>query len=69
MSRAQARKNVDMEEYEKSMEGIYSSCVCSSTIDESPQAYKASADIVDAIKDIVDIVDHLRPIYNFKAKE
>lgn len=69
MSRAQARKNVDMEEYEKSMEGVYSSCVCSSTIDESPQAYKASADIIDAIKDTVDIVDHLHPIYNFKAKE
>ena len=69
MSRAQARKNVDMEEYEKSMEGIYSSCVCSSTIDESPQAYKASTDIIDAIKDTVDIVDHLHPIYNFKAKE
>lgn len=69
MSRAQARKNVDMEEYEKSMEGIYSSCVCSSTIDESPQAYKASVDIIDAIKDTVDIVDHLHPVYNFKAKE
>ena len=69
MSRAQARKNVDMDEYKKSMEGIYSSCVCKSTIDESPQAYKASSDIIDAIKDTVDIVDHLRPIYNFKAKE
>ena len=68
MSRSQARKTVDMDDYQKSMEGIYSSCVCNATIDESPQAYKNAADIVDAIGDTVDIIDHLRPVYNFKAK-
>lgn len=68
MSRSQARKTVDMEDYKKSMDGIYSSCVCNATIDESPQAYKNSLDIVNAIGDTVDIIDHLHPIYNFKAK-
>ena len=68
MSRSQARKTVDMDDYQKSMEGIYSSCVCNATIDESPQAYKNAADIVDAIGNTVDIIDHLRPVYNFKAK-
>ena len=69
MSRSQARKTVDMEDYKKSMDGVYSSCVCNATIDESPQAYKSSLDIVNAIGDTVEIIDHLHPIYNFKAKD
>lgn len=68
MSRSQARKTVDMDDYQQAMEGIYSSCVCNATIDESPQAYKNAADIVDAIGGTVDIIDYLRPVYNFKAK-
>lgn len=65
-SRAQARKTISMEEYKASMEGIYSSCINKSTIDESPMAYKDINTIKEAIKDTVEIKCHLKPIYNYK---
>ena len=49
------------------MSGIYSSTVNQSTIDESPMAYKPAQEIVDNIKDTVDITCIIKPIYNFKA--
>ncbi|MDI9497009.1 MAG: RtcB family protein [Bacillota bacterium] len=69
MSRAQARARLNMEEYRASMAGIYTTSVNESTIDEAPMAYKALEDIVDVIRDTVDIIDILKPVYNFKAAE
>ena len=51
------------------MKNVYSSSVCSSTLDEAPMAYKPMQSIVDAIQETVDIQNIIRPIYNFKAKE
>lgn len=67
MSRGTAKEKVDLEEFKKSMEGIYSTSVCRSTIDESPMAYKSIDEIVDNIEDSVELVDIIKPIYNFKA--
>ena len=67
LSRMAAKKEITLEEYKKSMEGIYSTSVHSSTIDESPFAYKPKELIVDAMKDSVDVVHELKVIYNFKA--
>ena len=67
MSRSAARKNINFKDYQKAMEGIYSTSVCESTIDESPFAYKSIDDIIDPIKEAVDIIDIMKPIYNFKA--
>lgn len=67
LSRSKAKDNVSMEEFTESMKGIYSSSVCESTIDESPMAYKPMDEIIQNIKDTVDIVDIIKPIYNFKA--
>lgn len=67
MSRSQAKDLVDMQEFEESMNGIYSSSVCTSTIDEAPMVYKPMAEIMENIKDTVDIIDVIRPVYNFKA--
>ena len=39
------------------------------TIDEAPMAYKPMEEIVQCIQDTVEIVDIIRPIYNFKAAE
>ena len=67
LSRTAARKELSLEEYRQQMEGIYTTCVTESTIDEAPGAYKAREDIIGPIAEAVDIVDELKPIYNFKA--
>lgn len=68
MSRKQAFDTLKMSDFEKSMSDVYSTSVCQETIDESPMAYKPMQEIVDAISDTVDIIDIIKPIYNFKAK-
>ncbi len=69
MSRAKAKKAIDMEAYKASMQGIYTTSVNESTIDEAPMAYKSLDDIIDVIRDSVDVIDVMRPVYNFKASE
>ena len=69
MSRSKAKENISLEEFEKSMNGIYTTSVQKSTIDESPMAYKPPKEIIDNIKDTVEIVDIIKPINNFKASE
>jgi len=68
MSRNEARKTFELAEYQKSMEGIYSTSVNKATIDECPMAYKPMEEILKHIHDTVEVIDILRPIYNFKAK-
>ncbi|MCD3216888.1 RtcB family protein [Clostridium botulinum C] len=67
MSRRVAKENVNMQKFKNSMKDIYSTCVTENTIDESPMAYKPIQEIVDNIKDTVDIIEIVKPIYNFKA--
>lgn len=69
MSRSQAKATLDMDEYARTMEGIYTTSVCEQTLDEAPMAYKSLDDIIDVIRESVDIVDIMRPVYNFKAAE
>lgn len=68
MSRKMAKASVTLEEYETAMRGIYTTCVCKGTIDESPMAYKTMEDIVANIGPTADIEAHILPIYNFKAR-
>ena len=58
---------MSLEDFKESMQGIYSTSVVESTIDEAPAVYKPMDEIVKNIQDTVDIVDNIRPIYNFKA--
>lgn len=69
MSRSKAKETVSLEEFERSMQGIYTTSVNRSTIDESPMAYKPIEEIVANIQDTVEIVKIIKPIYNFKASE
>ena len=69
MSRSKAKEHLSMDEFADSMNGIYTTSVNESTIDEAPQAYKPMEEIITAITDTVDIVDIIKPIYNFKASE
>lgn len=67
LSRSDAKNSISMAEYKKSMEGIYTTSVNSSTIDESPMAYKNPDEIIKAIEETAEIIDIIKPIYNFKA--
>ena len=69
MSRRAARETLSMEEYQATMSGIYTTSVNAATLDKAPMAYKSLEDIVDVIRDSVDIIDIMKPIYNFKASD
>ena len=68
MSRNKAKETLKLEEFKESMKNVYSTSVVSETIDEAPFAYKPMQEIIDNIKDTVEIEKIIRPIYNFKAK-
>ena len=57
-----------MDEYKQSMKGIFSTSVNNSTLDEAPQAYKPMNEIINAMDDAVEVLEIIKPIYNFKAK-
>lgn len=69
MSRSKAFRELTMEEYKKTMEGVYTTSVNEHTLDEAPMAYKSLEDIIDVIKESVDVIDVMKPIYNFKASD
>ena len=67
MSRSEAKAKLDLEEYRREMAGVYTTSVSEATIDEAPMAYKAPEDVVGVIAETVDVIEILKPIYNFKA--
>ena len=69
MSRTKAKELVSLEAFERSMDGIYTTSVNQSTIDEAPMVYKTLDEIVENIKDTVDVLAIIKPVYNFKASE
>lgn len=69
MSRRQAKETITLDEFKKSMKGIYSTTVNKSTLDECALAYKPIDEIINNIQDTVEIIDIIRPVYNFKASE
>ena len=56
-----------MDKFRSAMEGIYTTSISLSTLNESPMAYKPLEEIHDNIKDTVEVVERIVPIYNFKA--
>lgn len=69
MSRMKAKATLNMNEYKEMMSGIYTTSVCEKTLDEAPMAYKRLEDIIDVIKESVEVIDVMKPLYNFKASE
>lgn len=67
LSRASAKREISIADYEKSMSGIYTTSVNEFTLDESPMAYKPMDEIISCIGDTVDILKVIKPVYNFKA--
>lgn len=66
MSRGQAKRELDMEEFKESMSGVYTSSVSEATIDEAPMAYKPMEEIIKHIGPTVDVLDILKPKFNIK---
>lgn len=69
MSRREAKEVLDVDKYKETMKDVYSTSVNESTIDEAPFVYKPMEEILENIKDTVDVVNIIKPIYNFKAGE
>ena len=69
MSRTKAKNSLSMEEYKEAMKGVYTTSVNEQTLDEAPMAYKSLEDIIDVIRESVDVIDVMKPIYNFKASD
>ena len=66
-SRTKAKEVLTMEEFKKSMKGVHSTCISTGTLDESPMAYKNRDEIKELITPTAEIIDHLIPLYNYKA--
>lgn len=69
MSRKDTFETLSMEDYKREMEGIYTTCVIKATLDESPMAYKSIDEICEQINPTAQIIDRIKPLYNFKAAE
>lgn len=67
LSRTEAKEKLSLEDFKSSMEGIYSTSVSKKTLDESPDAYKSIESILDSLDETVDVIDVIKPIYNYKA--
>ncbi len=67
MSRSKAKKTVNLDEYKKSMQGIYSSCVNKNTLDESPMVYKNAKLIESLIQPTAEVLYKIKPVLNIKA--
>lgn len=66
MSRAQAKKQIEMVDFRQTMSGVFSTSICEATLDESPMAYKPTEEILELIKPTVDIISMIRPKLNIK---
>ena len=66
LSRTQAKDTLSMKEYKQRMKGIHSTCISTGTIDEAPMAYKSGEEIIEAITPTAEIIEHLKPVYNYK---
>ena len=67
MSRSRAKEELSLEEYRAAMQGVYTTSVGADTLDEAPMAYKSLDDIVDVIAESVELIEVMKPVYNFKA--
>jgi RNA-splicing ligase RtcB len=68
LSRNQAKKQIDLDDFKKSMKHVWTSTVSERTKDEAPMAYKPGHEILSYLSDTSEIQDTLTPLYNFKAE-
>ena len=68
MSRSAAKQTLSMQEYRDAMAGIYTTSISTGTLDEAPMAYKPIESILSSLHETVDVIEILKPVYNFKAQ-
>lgn len=69
MSRTAAKEKIKLEDFKEAMKDVFTTSVCEGTIDEAPMVYKPPEEILENIKDLCDVVEIIKPIYNIKASE
>lgn len=67
LSRSQAKAQLSLEAFQLTMRDVYSTTVTRATLDEAPMAYKDIRDILGPITATADIIEQIKPVYNFKA--
>ena len=63
------KNELSLDQYKEEMAGVYTTSVNENTLDEAPMAYKSLEDIIDVISEAVDVIDVMKPIYNYKASD
>lgn len=69
MSRTKAKETLSMSNFSYEMRDVYTTSVSESTLDEAPMAYKPMEDILPHLEPTVEVISHIKPVYNFKASE
>ena len=69
MNRTEVKQSFTLSQFKKEMKGIYSTSIGYDTLDESPMAYKPMDAILSQIAPAVEVIERIRPVYNFKAGE
>lgn len=69
LSRNESKQIIDVNEFKDTMKDVYTTSVNESTVDEAPFAYKEMDEIISQTAEMIDVVDILKPIYNFKAHD
>ena len=67
MSRNQAYKELSMDDFVNSMKDIYTTSLNKKTLDEAPMAYKPIEALLQFVGDTLEVMDTMKPVYNFKA--
>lgn len=69
LSRTKAKATLNLASFQKQMKnaGVYTTTANTKTLDEAPGAYKDTNLILENIKETVDVLEIIKPVYNFKA--
>lgn len=67
LSRGKAKETLSLDEFKEEMKEVWTTSVGQRTLDESPMAYKPIEEIIENINDAVEVIEIIRPLYNFKA--
>jgi tRNA-splicing ligase RtcB len=69
LSRTKAKSILKLEDFQETMKDVYTTSVGIDTIDESPFAYKSMDEIIKNTKESIEVLEIIKPLYNFKAAE
>lgn len=68
LSRSEAKKSLSINEFKNDMKGIVAP-VLPETLDESPRAYKNIHQVIAQQKELVQVIDHIKPMIVIKGRQ